>query len=64
MAAQVEAIRRSFRARFWVLRHLKSFGMSEAQLVEVYKICVRPIADYCSVVYHSALTLRGSSRPP
>ena len=56
MHAHVESIRRKIRARFWVLRHLKTFGLTENQLVEVYKSCIRPIADYCAVVYHSALT--------
>ena len=44
------------RRRLWVLRHLRHFGMEENKLVEVYKMNIRSIIEYCSVVYHSLLT--------
>ena len=52
VAAHVEALRRRFRQRYWILIHLRRFGFSQEELVKVYKTVVRPIADYCSVVYH------------
>ena len=56
MKAHVAAMRKRFRQRYWVLRHLKSVGFSEEELVRVYTTVIRPIADYCSPVYHSQLT--------
>lgn len=56
MGAQVEPKRKNIRGRHWVLRHLKSFGLTERELVKMYKAVIRPVAVYCSVVYHSALT--------
>ena len=52
----VQAIRSKFRQRFWTLFHLKKNGFSDEELLTVYKTCVRPVADYCDVVYHSLLT--------
>ena len=53
---QVKAIRRSLRGRIWVLWHLRVFGLSERELVEVYKTVIQTVADYCCVAYHSQLT--------
>ena len=56
MWAHVEAIRKRFRQRYWVLRHLRGLGLNESELVRVYTTVIRPIADYCCPVYHSQLT--------
>ena len=56
VTAHVEALRKRFRQRYWVLFHLKSFGFSQEELCKVYKIIIRPVSDYCSVVYNSMLT--------
>ena len=40
----------------WVLRHLKLSGFNESELAMVYKTVVRPVLDYCCVVYHPLLT--------
>ena len=56
VSAHVEALKRRFRQRFWVLIHLRTFGFTEAELVRVYKTVVRPVHDYCAVVFHSSLT--------
>ena len=56
MDAQVAAISRRFRSRFWTLRNLKNSGFTQTELVKVYKTMIRPVADYGSVVYHSSLT--------
>ena len=54
--AHVEALRVRMRERVWVIRHLKHSGFTEAELVTVYKTVIRPVLDYCCVVYHSMLT--------
>ena len=54
--AHVDALRRRFRQKYWVLLHLRKFGFNEDELSRVYKTIVRPVADYCSVIYHSMLT--------
>ena len=56
MGAQVEAIRKKFYARKWILHHLGHAGFSEADLLKVYKSVILPIHDYCSCVYNSSLT--------
>ena len=56
MWAHVEAMRKRFRQRYWVLRHLRTMGFTQAELVRVYKTVILPIADYCSPVYHSQMT--------
>ena len=56
VTAHVELLRRRFRRRFWILLHLKNFGFNQMELSKVYRTIVRPVADHCSVVYHSLLT--------
>ena len=58
VAAHVEVIKRRFRERYWVLRHLKRNSFSPEDLIKVYKSIVRPVADYMQEVYHSMLTDR------
>ena len=50
--AHVAALQRRMRETAWVLRHLKLAGFTEAELATVYRTVVRPILDYCAVVYH------------
>ena len=52
----VMTIRKKFRQRFWTLYNLKKNGFNEEELVKVYKTCIRPVADYLDIVYHSMLT--------
>ena len=54
--AQVEATCKKLRRKYWSLRHLKKVGFNEEELVKAYVTHILPIADYCSVVYHSMLT--------
>ena len=52
----VEALCRRFRQKYWILIHLRRYGFSEEELARVYKTIVRPMADFCSVLYHPMLT--------
>ena len=54
--AHVKALQIRMRDMAWVLRHLKIVGFSEDELAVVYRTVVRPILDYCAVVYHPMLT--------
>ena len=54
--AHVEALKRRMRDSTWVLRHLKLAGFTETELATVYRTVVRPILDFCAVVYHPMLT--------
>ena len=56
MQAQVDAIRRKFFAKKWVLTHLGNNGFTKADLVQVYRATILPIHDYCSCVYNSSLS--------
>ena len=62
MTAQVESIRRKFRTRVWILRHLAHCGLKPPDLVKVYRSVILPCHDYCSVVYHSSLTCAQSDQ--
>ena len=44
------------RRKFWVLYHLRRAGFTEKELAKVYRTCLLPVLDYCSVVYHPFLT--------
>ena len=61
MNAQVASIKKKFRARTWILRHLHHRGFGEEDLVKVYRSVVLPVHDYCSCVYNSSLTLNQAS---
>ena len=54
--AHVRALQARIREITWVLRHLKQSGFNESELATVYRTVIRPILDYCCVVYHSLLT--------
>ena len=54
----IEALKRRFRQRTWILNHLKHAGFNSEELAKVYRTIVRPVADYMSVVYHSMLSDR------
>ena len=56
VSAYIDVLRRRFRERYWVLRHLKRNGFTTEDLLKVYKTIVRPVADYMQEVYHSCLT--------
>ena len=54
--AHVAALQTRMRNTTWVLRHLKLAGFTESELATVYRTVVRPVLDYCAVVYHPMLT--------
>ena len=54
--AHVRALQIRMRDTTWVLRHLKVAGFTEVELARVYTTVIRPILDYCAVVYHPMLT--------
>ena len=55
MDAQVEGFEKSVRQRLWVLRHLRRVGFTQDDLKQIYVLMIRPVFDYCAVVYHSML---------
>ena len=52
----IKAIKKKIRRRLWTLYNLRKKGFTKSELVTVYKTSIRPLADYCDVVYHSLLT--------
>ena len=53
--AHVAALQVRLRDTVWILRHLKIAGISETELATVYRTDVRPVLEYCAVVYHTML---------
>ena len=45
VGAHVEALRKRFRQRYWILYHLRRYGFSEDELCKVYRTIIRPVAD-------------------
>ena len=45
---QVEQLCKRFRSRTWALRDLRKAGLSENDLLTVYKSTIRPIIEYSS----------------
>ena len=61
VAAHVGEIKRKFRSRFWSLMHLRKSGFGGAELFKFFNIFIRPVIEYCSVIYHPMLTKKQSS---
>ena len=54
--AHVAALSKRIRSKYWVIYHLKKAGFTQEELARVYRVCLLPVFDYCSVVYHALLT--------
>ena len=54
--AHVDSLRRRFFSQWWILYHLKHHGFNTEELVRIYKTVIRPVFDYCAIVYHPLLT--------
>ena len=54
--AHIAALKLRMRDTTWVLRHLRLAGFNQEELARVYTTIVRPVLDYCAVVYHPMLT--------
>lgn len=61
MSAHVATIRKKYRCRMWILRHLGHRGFSAGDLLQVYKSMILPCHDYCSVVFYSSLNITQTS---
>ena len=58
--SNMTAVQKKVKCRLWALRHLKRNGFSQDDLIRVYKAMILPIAEYCSAVYHTMITLADS----
>ena len=56
VATHLETIKRRFRERYWILRHLRHNGFSADDLLKVYKTIIRPVAEYMLEVFHPMMT--------
>ena len=54
--AHVRALQVRMRDTVWILRHLGLASFTKEELARVYKTIVRPVLDYCAVIYHPMLT--------
>ena len=52
----VEHIKKKFRARFWALVHLRNSGLCGDQIIQLFNVFLRPIIEYCCIIYHPLLT--------
>ena len=49
-------------SRLSMITKLKYAGVSKEDLLEVYVLFIRSIAEYCSVAFHSSLTIENSEK--
>lgn len=56
MDEHIKSLRRRFYERWWILFHLRHHGFNTEELVRIFKTVIRPIFDYCAVVYHPMLS--------
>ena len=59
-AEHVKALRRSYGARSWAIRHLKRSGIGQETLVRIYCALIRPVLEYASPAFHTILTQQQS----
>ena len=52
----VELMLNKVRNKLWTLRHLKRSGLSQDDLLGIYKSSIRPILDFACPTYHLQLT--------
>ena len=45
-----------------MLTKLKYAGVSQEDLLDIYKLFIKSVPDYCAVAFHSSLTLEQSSK--
>ena len=46
----------------WSIRHLRKSGFKQEELVKEYIAIIRPVAEYCSTVYHTLITEEESQK--
>ena len=46
----------------WSIRHLRKAGFNQTELVKVYEAMIRPVAEYCSSVFHTLITESESNK--
>ena len=61
-SVQVEHMRKKFRGRLWMIRHLQKAGLTPAELLRVYRVFLLSVLDFASVVYHPILTAEQSAQ--
>ena len=61
-AKNCQEICKSAYSRLSLLTKLKYVGVSKEDLLDIYKLFIRSVAEYCSVVFHSTLTQQQSEK--
>ena len=61
-AGHIEYLEEKVNRRLWILRKLRSAGWRRSDIVKIYKSIVRPMFDYCAVVYHPLLNRSEAGR--
>ena len=52
----ISHLKKKFRARLWILRHLQRASLSDDDLLAMYKCFILTVLDFSAVVYHSMLS--------
>ena len=52
----IATLQKKFRQRLWLLRNLKHAKADKKDLLDSYLCFIRPVADYCTNVYHTMMT--------
>ena len=54
--AHVQHISVKFYSKLWILRHMLKANVTQTDLVAIYTSYIRPVIEYCNVVYQCLLT--------
>ena len=60
--AHINELKKKYRRRAWIIRHLKRAGLDVEDLVKLYKALLRPVLDYASPIYHPMLNAKLSKQ--
>ena len=56
VSEHIVQLKKKFRCRLWVLRHLIKAGLNANDLLSMYKCFLLSLLDYGSVVFHPMLS--------
>ena len=62
VSAHVNYCISKFNKALWALTHIRRANIKEDIMLEVYKVILRPLLEYCAPVYSSMLTLEQIDR--
>ena len=61
VTAHVEELKKKIRSRYWTMINLKRSGFDGHELLKLFNVFIRPVIEFCSIIYHPLLTISQSN---